>query len=212
MNIKQFTKTLLIAIFLLTFTGTALAQANKIDLNALVEETQKDSDNPDEMTLVWWVPEAFWKASFEQDKEITPKQAEEFMKILRPYIVVIVVDGKIGTFGSMTYKTEALIKNNIQLTDGKGNSFRPLADEKISSEAKTMLSMMKPVLVNMLGAIGQNMHFVLFQAQNAKSEHIINVMKEGSFSVKLEAREKFVRLTAKLITARGNIVRGTEPN
>jgi hypothetical protein len=186
---KYLTKTLLISLFLFALCATPFAQNQKIDLNALVEETQKDSDHPDEMTLVWWVPEAFWKTSFEQDKDVTPKQAEDFMKILRPYIVVIVVDGKIGTFGSMTYKTEALIKNNIQIVDGKGNSFRPLPEDKISSEAKTMLSIMKPVMVNMLGAIGQNMHFILFPAQNAKSEEIINVMKEGSLAVKLDARE-----------------------
>ena len=182
-------KTIIIALFILGLFSVSIGQTKKIDINALIEETQKKSEAPDEMTLIWWIPEAFWKVNFEQDGEITPKQAEDFMKILRPYNVLVVIDGKIGTFGTITYKTETTVRSNIQIIDGQGNAYRPLTDDKVSSEAKTMLSMMKPILVNMLGPLGQNMHFVLFPSKNTKSEDIINVTKEGSFLVKLDNRE-----------------------
>ncbi len=182
-------KTIIIALFILGLISVSIGQKKKINLNALIDETQKQSEASDEMTLIWWIPETFWKVNFEQDGDITPKQAEDFMKTLRPYTVLVVVDGKIGTFGTITYKTETIVRNNIQIIDSQGTAFRPLSDDKVSNEAKTMLSMMKPILVNMLGPLGQNMHFVLFTAKNAKSEDIINVAKEGTFLVRLDNRD-----------------------
>ena len=39
----------------------SLAQEEgRVDLNALIQETQKMSQKADEMTLVWWIPEEFW--------------------------------------------------------------------------------------------------------------------------------------------------------
>ena len=62
----------------------SFAQDRKVDINALVQETQKMSDTSGEMTLIWWIPEEFWRASFEQDPNMTAAQTEEFVKILRP--------------------------------------------------------------------------------------------------------------------------------
>lgn len=182
-------KTFITVLFILALASVSFGQSKKIDFNALTNETQKLSEAIDEATLIWWIPEEFWKASFEQDASLTPKQMEDFLKILRPYTVLVVVDGKVGTFGAITYKTETAIRSTIQIFDAQGASFRPLSEDKIAPDAKNMLAMMKPVLVNMLGPLGQNMHFILFPAKNNKSEDIANVLKEGTFIVKLDSRE-----------------------
>lgn len=52
-------------------------------------------------------------------------QAEEFIKILRPYTVIVVVDGKIGAFGGVTYTPEAAIRDSIQIKDSKRDRYRP---------------------------------------------------------------------------------------
>jgi len=166
-----------------------IAQDRKIDINGLVQETQKMSDNSDEMTLIWWIPEEFWQASFDQDPSVTATQAEEFIKVLRPYLLIVVADGKVGNFGGITYKSETTIRNNIQIIDNQGTNFRPLAEDNVNADTKNFLSMMKPVFVNMLGPMGQNMHFFLFPAKNKTGQNIASAMKVGDFSVKLDERE-----------------------
>ena len=48
--------------------------------------------------------------------------------------------------------------------------------------------MMKPIFVNMLGPMGQNMHFFLFPAKDKSGNLIADAKNEGSFTVKLADR------------------------
>ena len=87
--------------------------------------------NPDEMTMVWWIPEEFWQVSFEQNPNIEKAEAELYMDYLRPYTLIVVAHGKIGSFGLIIYKTETFIRNNIRIIDSQGISYSPVDDEKI---------------------------------------------------------------------------------
>ena len=167
----------------------SFAQDIKVDINALIQETQKMSQSAEELTLIWWIPEDFWRASFEQNPNTTAAQIEEFMKVLRPYTMVVAVDGKIGSLGGVTYESESTIRNSIRLIDNQGNNYRALSNEKVDADMKNFLSMMKPVLVNILGPLGQNMYFYLFPAKNKAGHEIANARKEGTFSVKLAKKE-----------------------
>lgn len=179
-----------VAVLLLCgWVRTGLAQESKVISNAVIAETQKMSDKVDEMTLVWWIPEEFWRISFAQDPTVTEAQVEEFVKVLRPYTLILVVDGKIGAFGGVTYESEATIQAGIKVKDSEGTRYRPISRDEIDADTKNFLSMMGPVLVNMLGSMGQNMHFFLFPAKNKKGQNIADAKKEGSFSVELGERE-----------------------
>ena len=175
-------------LFICGWMNLSFAQDRKVDINALVQETQKMSDRSGEMTLIWWIPEEFWRASFEQDPNMTAAQTEEFIKVLRPYVLIVAVDGNIGSFGGVTYKSETTIRGNIQFIDSQGTRYRPLNNENIDANTKNFLSMMKPVFVNMLGPIGQNMHFFLFPAKNTMGQNIAVAKSVGAFSVKLDQR------------------------
>ena len=176
------------ALLICGWMSVSVAQGRKVDINALVQETQKMSDTSGEMTLIWWIPEEFWRASFEQDPNMTAAQTEQFIQVLRPYMLIVAVDGNIGTLGGVTYKSETTIRDSIQVIDGQGTRYRPLSSENIDADTKNFLSMMKPVFVNMLGPIGQNMHFFLFPAKNTMGQNIAVAKSEGTFSVKLDTR------------------------
>ena len=174
--------------------NSSFAQDIKVDINALIQETQKMSQSADEMTLIWWIPEDFWRASFEQNPNMTEAQIEEFIKVIRRYTMIVAVDGKIGAFGGVTYEPESTIRNSIRLVDSQRNNYRPLSNEKIDADMKNFLSMMKPVLVNILGPLGQNMYFYLFTAKTKAGHEIANAKKEGIVSVKLDKKELKWRL------------------
>lgn len=176
-------------ILMFGFINPSFAKDSKIEMNSLIEETQKHSNSANKVAMIWWMPEEFWQVSFAQDPNTTAAQAEAVMKILRPYTVLVAVDGDIGTMGGVTYKPQATVQNSIQVVDSKGTHYRPLGDDKISPDAKNFLAMMKPVLVNMLGAMGQNMNFFVFSTTDAKGKNMIEAKNEGAFSVLLDKTE-----------------------
>jgi len=180
-----------VAVFML-YGGMKISLAQeegRVDLNALIQETQKISQKADEMTLVWWIPEEFWRISFTQDPTATEAQSEEFIKVLQPYTLIAVVDGKVGSFGGITYSSEADIRANINIRDSQGAYYLPFNEDEIGADVKNFLSMIKPIFVNTLGPLGQNMHFLLFPAKNRSGRNIAEAKKEGTFSVKLGERE-----------------------
>jgi hypothetical protein len=163
-----------------------IAQESKVNINKLTEETQKMSEESDEMFLVWWIPEEFWKASFAGNPDITQAQTEDFLKIIRPYTLVVVVDGKIGSFGGITYKPEGSIRESIEVKDKNGITYRPIRQDEIENDTQNFLSIMKPIFVNMLGQMGENMHFVLFPAKNKQGQNLVDPKVKGTFTVNLD--------------------------
>lgn len=182
-------KVFILVLLIFGSINLSFAQDVKVDINALIQETQKMSQSQEEMTLVWWIPEDFWRASFEQNPNMTAAQIEEFIQVIRPYTMVVAVDGQIGSFGGVTYESESTIRNSIRLVDSQRNNYRPLSPETIDADMTNFLSMMKPVLANIIGPLGQNMYFYLFPDKNKTGHEIANAMKEGTFSVKLSQRE-----------------------
>jgi hypothetical protein len=167
--------------------GTAAAQASRIDTNALTEETQKSHPDPDRMALVWWIPEEFWEATLAQDPATSKAQAEAFLKTVRPYLIFGVVDGKMGAFGGVTYKSEATIRSTIEVVDARGAAHLPIAHEKVDADTRNLLAMMRPVLSNVIGKTGENLHFVLFPATDAAGRRIADANAEGMLTLKLGA-------------------------
>jgi hypothetical protein len=182
-----------VAIACVLFLGLRLApglcQATQVDITALTQETQRMSQKADEMTMVWWIPEEYWRVSFAQNPAVTEAQSEELLKTLRPYTVVVAVDGTIGSFGGVTYTPETTLRNSIQLVDEQGNAYRPLSDPEIDADTKNFLVMMKPALASVLGPIGQNMHFFVFPAKGKGGKQIADAKKEGAFSLRLAGKE-----------------------
>ena len=176
---------MVVAVLLL---GTFVHAAD-IDLVALTQETQRMSQKPDEMTMVWWVPEEFWTASLAQTPGMTSTQVEEFLKVIRPYTMVAVVNGRIGAFGGVTYKTEDWVRANTRLVDAKGTGYAPKTEDEVDADTKNMLQMIKPVMVNVLGPMGQNLHFLLFPAKTSTGARIAAATDKGEFKVKLGTKE-----------------------
>ena len=183
------TKVFIVVFLIWANMCSSFAQDRKIDIDVLVYETQKMSQAANEMTLVWWIPEEIWRGSLEQNPNITVDKTEEFLKVLRRYMIIVVIDGEVGVFGRTTYKPRTTIENNIQVIDRQGTYYRPFSDEKIDADIKNFLLLMKPLLANMLGPLGENCHFFLFPPKNEKGEDIAVAKREGAFSVKLDKRE-----------------------
>jgi hypothetical protein len=165
---RQALSALIIGFCMLILTGQSHGQGD-IDLQAIAQETQKMSQTPNDLTLVWWVPEQFWQASLERDSTVTKAQVNQFLKTLRPYTMVFIVDGQMGRFGGITFTSEEAVRmarfkatncdffdcSNVTIKDAEGSSYAPLSESAVDPDTKNLLQIFKPIIVNMLGPMGQ---------------------------------------------------------
>ncbi|THB66066.1 MAG: hypothetical protein D6B27_07280 [Gammaproteobacteria bacterium] len=159
-----------------------VSAGHKVNIQKLVEDTQRMEQSGGKITLVWWIPDAYWKESFRQAPGMTQAQKDEFLKMVKDYTIICVMDGKIGNFGGVkTASRTEIMKNIILSVDGR--KYKPLADSQISGDAKTFLGMMKPVMSNMLGQVGSGLEFMAFDGKNKKGAPLLNPMKKGAFTV-----------------------------
>jgi hypothetical protein len=169
--------------------GAAPASKGDIDVEALLKETQHMSQADRGMTLAWWLPEEFWSASFARNPSITTSQAEEFLNVVRPHTMVLVIDGAIGVFGGITYKSEDSIRAITRLLDSQGKSYAPRTEAEVDADTRNLLQMMKPIIANMLGPMGENTHFLLFPGKSDDGAQIANAKGKGHFKVIVGEKE-----------------------
>ncbi|MHC5057648.1 MAG: hypothetical protein ACYTKD_23500 [Planctomycetota bacterium] len=165
-----------------------------IKLPALIKETQMQSEDPGKMTLVWWLPEEFWRASMAQNPGVTKQMVQEIVDTVRPYTMVVVIDGDIGAFGGVTYRSEAVVRGKTTLKDASGRTHTPLPADRIDPDTTNLMKMMKPLLANMAGPMGQNMHFFVFPAKDRNGKAIADATKEGSLTIAVGKEEFAFRL------------------
>ena len=101
-------------------------QAHKIDINALINDTQKQSIDPDRMGLIWWIPEEYWLATATQDPMSTQDFAQELINVFRPYTIIAAVEASHGIFGTFKFTPQSVVIDRIRIKDQQGNIYRPL--------------------------------------------------------------------------------------
>ncbi len=189
---------LIVGISLLMLAGPGYGQST-FDTQSLIRETQKISRKRvdggfQDMTLVWWVPVQFWERSLQENPATTKQTLDKFRSTLEPYTMLIVMSGKIGPFGGMTFTSEDAVRASVTLRDAQNVSYSPLPDAAISADAKNLLSMMKPLVVNMLGPMGQNLNWLVFKSKTNDGRPLADPMTEGSLVVVVAGDEFRYRL------------------
>ena len=160
-----------------------LSNEQKIDLDMMIVETQIFSDASDQMTMVWWIPNEYWLAIAENDPLYDISLAKETIEILSPYIVTFILKGKVGVFGGIKYKTAESIYEKSKLLLSNHQVLSPIDKENIEPDVKNFMDMTKPIFANMMGAMGENMHYVLFDAKYQNGDFYINSKEKDHFTV-----------------------------
>jgi hypothetical protein len=182
------------ALMLISSFAVTVESQEHIDIDALLDDTQKASTDPDKMTLVWWIPEQYWTSTMGQDPSITDDGVREMVELVKPYIMVAIADGNIGAFGGVSYLNEDEIRSTVTLEDSEGNTYQCLPKAEVSMDIRNLLMMLKPIIVSMLGPLGENTHFLLFQSQSENGNTIADPKTEGSFKVVTSSEEYCFRL------------------
>lgn len=180
-------KNTLLAVLLFVIIGNLQAQQRRdlkeVDLDAMLDETQFASDNEDYVDLIWWIPMEYWKAVYAQDPSIPQDEADEMISILKNYDIVAAVRGKIGYFGGVTFLDEASIREQLVLKYDDV-TYDPLDNDDIDADLKSFIDIMRPMFSNMMGDMGENLYFVVYQ-DGASNSAIIDPYGDKNLTLTL---------------------------
>ena len=155
------------------------SQNPKINLNDLIAETQLNRSNESTIKIAWWIPVEFWKGSLANQSNINKSQSDEFIEALSPYVMFAIIEGKVGPFGGISYVPFDTINKKLFLITETGEKYYPLSDDEISSDVQNLLLIFKPVLQNLIGQMGQNMHFFVFNDFTKNNNRICDPFQKG---------------------------------
>ena len=170
-------KTLVVLLLALSIVGLK-AQEAKPDVLDLVYDLQKWKKDGKQMKLVWWIPTVYWQIALEQSPGVSQSQIDDIVAAVEQYTFIAAIDGRIGPYG-LNYEDNIA----LNIIDNKGEKINPLSVDAMSSQTKTVLSVLKPVLSNTIGQMGQNMQFFVFDCCDAEGKLLGNPTEEGLFKV-----------------------------
>ncbi len=162
-----------------------------VDIQQLTRETQHSTSSTDEIRLIWWITTEYWEAVFASDPSTSNKATDDILKIIDQYILVAVVDGAIGLFGNIQYRDRNEIAQGLRISMNKTNPYAPLKETEIDGDLKLMLEIMQPILANMLGQLGENMQFYVFEGMDKKGMRLVDPKKEGKLKIALSKDTAF---------------------
>lgn len=165
----------------------------KVSIDGFITETQFGSDATDQMELIWWMPTEYWDIVFSQDPTTSKSEKEAIIELVKDYVLVLAVKGKIGIFGGVTYETEESIKSMTKVTY-KNEELILLEKEEIGPDLINFLSMIQPMMKNMLGPMGENLVVLLYKNPVGNEVLPINPISEDSLIFELGEFHKNVSL------------------
>jgi hypothetical protein len=130
----------------------------EFDTQAVVKETEFVDSRNHKMGIFWWVPSEFWEISL-QKQGFSAENAKKAFAPFKKYNLFIVAVGDMGV-GNFSWMNDADIKKRVLLRDQKGNTYTPI--DEVPEEAASIVDVMKPMLKNMMGRMGEGMQFLLF--------------------------------------------------
>jgi len=162
------------------FVFLSVTHGQAADVSELTKETQKSANDSGKFTLVWWIPTEFWTLALKNDPRMTDAQRADFSTALDKYTIIAVVAGDFGPMASFQAKSRSEIAQHSELR--VNDKVLPILDTaSISMSASNFISLMKPLMANMLGNFGQGMEFLVY-SNDDKGGKIISAAKPGSFT------------------------------
>ncbi|MGK7886803.1 MAG: hypothetical protein AB4057_19525 [Crocosphaera sp.] len=155
----------------------------KINLSDLIDELVQQSPSANTLTQVWWIPNQFWQASFSQNSTMSQEEINQFLEVMRPYTLIAVVDARLGPLGGPNFTSEMIVRSRVIIQDSEGKTYRPIEESILNPDIKNLLAFIKPVLINIMGPMGENTHFLIFNSRTQDGQPIADATKEGFFIV-----------------------------
>lgn len=155
------------------------------DYAALIRDLTKVQKTSGRITIVMWLPEEFWKLALSANGRLTQKGISDTLNVVRPYTLIAVLDGQSTALGGYSYTDDQALMTSVRLEDSRGALYQPLDPGLVSSGMRNLLDAMRPIMANMLGAMGQHLVFMAFPSADKAGKPIFNETGNGSLTVRV---------------------------
>src|ERR1700674_2002754 len=173
------TRKLAVALFLvLVMTGHARAT----DVQQLIRETQRMSQASQQLTIVWWMPQAFWEASVSNNVTLSPEGRAQMLAVLDDYMIFVIARAKV-TMATLDARSKSEMLSNARLEIGD-KTIDPIPPENLTPAAQAILVAFKPVPAGILGKLGQSVEMVIYPSKLG-DQKLIDPLRPGSFKYTL---------------------------
>ena len=166
-----------------------VASAQEVNMQAFMEELQQMKCDQEQMSMVWWLPNEWWEVNAKDDPTISQAMLQQMLQAVDSYLIFVVVEGHSGAFGGFYPETRESIISRISVVPHTGTELKPIKDKDLSYDIQNMFSVMKPLLANVLGQMGQGMEFIAFEVPRENSSKLLEARKAGAFTVRLGSQE-----------------------
>jgi hypothetical protein len=173
-------KALMAGIILLAATFSEVEAA---DVQKLLRDTQRTSQAAGELTLVWWMPQAFWEASLNASPALTSEGRQQILTVLDDYMIFAILRAKLANMGALDARSKSEMITNARL-EANGTKIDPIPAEDIAPRAQAILVAIKPLFAGMLGKFGQSVEMVVYPG-NQDGRRIVDAAQKGSLQYTL---------------------------
>jgi hypothetical protein len=154
------------------------------------------------LDMVWWIPTEFWEASFKRSGTVPQRQREEMIATIDNYIIVAAIEGSVDSLGAMTSTSKEDMEKRVLLLVGK-ERLTTIPESELTPGARNFIQIMKPIITNMLGQMGQGLHMVAFKSKDENGKPFVDPKLPGQISIKVGDKSFDFRLPlATLLPAR----------
>lgn len=134
--------------------------AHAADLRQLVQETQHISGDSGQITMVWWMPQAFWDQNLTASG-VSPEEKAQVLKVLQDYTLFALLRAKVGASGLTNVSSkEDLLRNARFEIDGQ--TVAPFTSASLPPVAAKLLGELEPGLARSMGQVGESMQIVAY--------------------------------------------------
>ena len=155
-----------------------------IRLDQMAQDTQRTHIGDDTIELVWVIPSLYWQVSATQQQDLAESDRTRFLGQLDDYLLIATVRGKVGLLGIDQFAGSDTLLEDLRIVDAGGTSHAPLAPARVPTQLKNLLAVLRPVMANMIGPMGDNMHFAVFNARDAKGKPLFDPLADGRLQVR----------------------------
>lgn len=176
-------KLLMVITFLIGFSS--FCQENiKVDVVDYIKEVQIWKKQGNNMSFTFWIPTSYWEIALKDSPSVPPGYVNYISSLFQDYVFICALDLEINTNATMTYTLEQDLRNSISIVDGIGMEYFPLENDQITEEVFLMSETLSPMFAQMLGQMGEGMHFYFFEIKDKQGNNIIDEYTKGEFTVK----------------------------
>jgi hypothetical protein len=150
------------------------------DIGALSVDLQLQKSTATQFKMAFWLAPELFLVSQQSASEA---EKQQFLKMFSGYVVFMIGNAEVSALGSLspTPRAENLKSTSLQINDNPRLS--PLSEGEIKGDLKVLQEVMKPVMRNVAGALGDAMEIVIFRLPANANPKVLLAASEGSLKL-----------------------------